>query len=48
MIVTRRKFFVTIRFSIVSFTLENRRLGTVIGSIARSFEKESYLDEVGV
>ncbi|UJR37822.1 hypothetical protein I4U23_030512 [Adineta vaga] len=28
------------------FTLESRRLGTVIGSIARSFEKESYLNEM--
>jgi len=26
--------------------LENRRLGTVIASMARSFEKESYLEEV--
>lgn len=29
-----------------SFTLENRRLGTIINSIARSFEKDSYLNEV--
>ena len=35
-------------FAIGSFTLESRRLGTVIGSMARSFEKESYLDEVSV
>ncbi|CAF3616264.1 unnamed protein product [Adineta steineri] len=28
------------------YTLENRRLGTVISSMARSFEKESYLDEM--
>jgi hypothetical protein len=33
-------------FSSHSFTLENRRLGTVIASMARSFEKESYLEEV--
>ena len=31
-----------------SFTLENRRLGTIINSIARSFEKESYLNEVNL
>jgi hypothetical protein len=35
-------------FLIASYTLENRRLGTVIGSMARSFEKESYLTEVSV
>lgn len=28
------------------FTLENRRLGTAVNSIARSFERESYLDEM--
>ncbi len=33
-------------YSFSSFTLENRRLGTVVGSMARSFEKELYLDEV--
>jgi hypothetical protein len=33
-------------YSFSSFTLENRRLGTVVGSMARSFEKESYLEEV--
>ncbi|CAF0953859.1 unnamed protein product [Rotaria sordida] len=28
------------------FTLENRRLGTVINSITRSFQNESYLEEM--
>jgi len=31
-----------------SFTLENRRLGTVVGAMARSFEKELYLEEVNI
>jgi len=36
------------QFFLFSFTLENNRFGTAILSIARSFEKESYLEEVKI
>jgi len=41
-----RRFKKNVFFFKFRFTLENLDLGTVILSITRSFEKQSYLDEV--